>query len=751
MRPVTPLFKAMWLAVLSATIAGHVAAAEIPCPDPPIYPPTRAFVQPTRPCPGQDVRVLFATCAPCWDIVDVSQGPDGITVQTEQRPDSCIPEICLPESASVALGSFAAGHHAVLVRFVTTVVVHGDSADTAHCTFIHADTLEFDVAATCVQNTLPYVKELVIGRPSPCLSCPPQICAGESIPVLIRGQFPDDCIRLIGVELIPDASMGPLPQPPTLRIAYGVDDCIQRPCSATPVPWEARVELPPLPALAGHVYWLQVETVLRRFPCDLPPDTSVIGEAQFPFAVSPTCSTSAGACFLTSFVTAPVADSVSVFGRCDDFVGPGRPGYATFRIGSGVPLYGLEGEFVFDSRTLMVTGIETVGAAAGMRLAWQPTLDGARFVLYSEGGAHIPAATPMPSSQHLEILRIRVEQRSIEVAPPERIHLRASRLLGADAAGQGVNGCPIMFVIEPFDAYAVFCTEVTCDFNHDGSTDVRDLVRMVGCLNDSARCDLRRADCNGDGRFSLDDVFCCAHVLLGGGQPDTTGGRPDPSLRVRFGAPVEGAGTIEVPVTLDGANPVGGARLVLRYPSERFDVAAVEFPGRSSWLELHEVAGGRVVVAMLDLGSLPSTSFHHSFTLRLSLRAGQQPGGEVAVEAAEFSDPAGVALLADVGAQSVILGGGGVALGPGQPNPFGRDVRFGVTLARASDLEVSIHDLTGRLVATLHRGPAAEGGHTFQWDGRDASGSQAPDGIYFYRARAAGQILARKVILLREP
>ena len=132
MRPVAPLFRAIWLVVLSATIAGHVAAAEIPCPDPPISPPTRAFVQPPRPCPDQDVRILFATCAPCWDIVDVSQGPDGITVWTEQRPDSCIREICMPESASVALGSFAAGHHAVLVRLVTTVVVHGDSDSLIH-------------------------------------------------------------------------------------------------------------------------------------------------------------------------------------------------------------------------------------------------------------------------------------------------------------------------------------------------------------------------------------------------------------------------------------------------------------------------------------------------------------------------------------------------------------------------------------------------------------------------------------------
>jgi hypothetical protein len=747
MRPVRRFHRAPWLAVLLVAFVGPVGADELPCPDPPLYPPTRAYVQPPRPCPDQDVRVLFATCAPCWDIVDVSQGPDGITVRTEQHQVPCISaDVCLPESASVGLGSFAPGHHALVVRLITELV-RANGADTVRCTFVNLDTLEFDVTSTCAQNTLPYVKELVIGRPGPCPTCPREICAGDSIPVQIRGELPHDCFELLGVELVPSPIVGPFPEPPILRIAYGVNDCLGRPCGTAPVPWEARVQLPPLPALSGHVYWLQVETILRRFQCLPPPDTSVTGEARFPFAVSPTCSTSAGACFLTSFDPDTVADGR----RCDDFVGPGRPGYTTFRIGSGVPLDGLEGQFVFDSRSLAVTGIETVGAAVGMRLAWQGTDDGARFVLYSEGGVHIPAAPPIPSTGHLPILRVQVGLRAPDVPLPERVHMRANRLLAADTSGQGVNGCPVLFLIEPLGAYAVFCTEATCDFDRDGTTDVRDLVRMVGCLNDSARCDLHRVDCDGDGGFDLDDVLCCAHVILNDGRPDTTGGRPDPSLNVRFGAPVRDAATVAVPVTLEGANPVGGARLVLRYPGERFDVAGVEFPGRSSWLELHEVAGGRVVVGLLDLGGVPSTSFHHSFTLRLSLRAGQEPGGEVAVEAAEFSDPRGVALLADLDGQSVLLGGGGLALGPGQPNPFGRDVRFGVTLAQTGDLEVSIHDLTGRLVATLHRGVATEGGHTFLWDGRGADGARVPDGIYFYRARSAGQTLARKVILLREP
>src|SRR5262245_30729060 len=76
MRPLLPLFKATALAALLAASAAPAAGQPV-CPDPPLYPPTRAFLEPPRPCPGQEVRIRFATCAPCWDIVAVTQGAEG--------------------------------------------------------------------------------------------------------------------------------------------------------------------------------------------------------------------------------------------------------------------------------------------------------------------------------------------------------------------------------------------------------------------------------------------------------------------------------------------------------------------------------------------------------------------------------------------------------------------------------------------------------------------------------------------------
>ena len=52
---------------------------------------------------------------------------------------------------------------------------------------------------------------------------------------------------------------------------------------------------------------------------------------------------------------------------------------------------------------------------------------------------------------------------------------------------------------------------------------------------------------------------------------------------------------------------------------------------------------------------------------------------------------------------------------------------------------------------TLHRGELPAGAREFSWNGRLADGTQARDGVYFYRAVAGPETLARKLVLLRSP
>ena len=90
-----------------------------------------------------------------------------------------------------------------------------------------------------------------------------------------------------------------------------------------------------------------------------------------------------------------------------------------------------------------------------------------------------------------------------------------------------------------------------------------------------------------------------------------------------------------------------------------------------------------------------------------------------------------------------------LALSPGEPNPFAHEARFQVGLARAAAVELTVHDLSGRLIATLHRGALEAGSHPFVWNGTRAGGGVAANGIYLVRARAGGEVATRKLVLLR--
>jgi len=92
----------------------------------------------------------------------------------------------------------------------------------------------------------------------------------------------------------------------------------------------------------------------------------------------------------------------------------------------------------------------------------------------------------------------------------------------------------------------------------------------------------------------------------------------------------------------------------------------------------------------------------------------------------------------------------GVALRAG-PSPFRSTVA--VTLSnptgRALEARVTVHDLAGRLMATLFEGPAAPGLTTLRWGGRDLEGRAVASGIYRLRAEVAGIRIARRVALVR--
>lgn len=80
------------------------------------------------------------------------------------------------------------------------------------------------------------------------------------------------------------------------------------------------------------------------------------------------------------------------------------------------------------------------------------------------------------------------------------------------------------------------------------------------------------------------------------------------------------------------------------------------------------------------------------------------------------------------------------------PNP-GRDeisVSFGVH--QPQRVRIALYDATGRLISRLADRPYDTGFHSVSWDGFDAGGRSAADGIYFLRMDGASSRMTRKVV-----
>ena len=90
-------------------------------------------------------------------------------------------------------------------------------------------------------------------------------------------------------------------------------------------------------------------------------------------------------------------------------------------------------------------------------------------------------------------------------------------------------------------------------------------------------------------------------------------------------------------------------------------------------------------------------------------------------------------------------------LGQNAPNPFNAATQIRYFLARADDIELSIHNLAGQTVRVLDSGARDAGVYAVDWDGFDETGRASASGVYVYRLHAAesGLLLTKRMVLLQ--
>ncbi len=89
-------------------------------------------------------------------------------------------------------------------------------------------------------------------------------------------------------------------------------------------------------------------------------------------------------------------------------------------------------------------------------------------------------------------------------------------------------------------------------------------------------------------------------------------------------------------------------------------------------------------------------------------------------------------------------------LGQNYPNPFNPSTVIPIYMSEDAHVEITIFNVIGQEVARIFDGDLKAGNHTFEWNGLDEHGEEAPSGVYFYRATTSvGATVVHKMVLLK--
>ncbi|MBT4099032.1 MAG: T9SS type A sorting domain-containing protein, partial [Gemmatimonadetes bacterium] len=88
-------------------------------------------------------------------------------------------------------------------------------------------------------------------------------------------------------------------------------------------------------------------------------------------------------------------------------------------------------------------------------------------------------------------------------------------------------------------------------------------------------------------------------------------------------------------------------------------------------------------------------------------------------------------------------------LGRNYPNPFNAETIIPYELTEATDVTLSVFNLSGQRVVDLVQGIRPAGTYHARWDGRDDDGHHLATGTYLIRLQTGSITQTRKLLLLR--
>ena len=744
-----------WIATLFFTVAAAVASAADPPPPPPpvtvppiVLPDTLLYIH--------DIRVGRSDCATCPPIAC-----PGEPVPVEVRGE-------FPNGCFTFRGLRLAPNRGLFPLLVADIVVDTCGAGCSQAPVPFTGSAELPATGpgsfsfaiqerfrTCPDTTvvslvagrvIPYqVQQQCAGPPPPVDSLvrtfvrleivPPQPCAGDSVTLRLLTNGCPPCVDLV--------SFGK--DPATGASFAGVFDwrpnCVEFAC----IPETLSAPMGRLNAGSYHVLAPMTVHVLGTDN----PDSTIQFRLPLDFQVGPTCGGPPPLCVVREmFSTVPAH-------QCALTIAPGDTGNVPLLYSSDLPMAGVQGSMHVPPPFRFVD-LRLASDVIGAHLSWymvRGVPDGVRWVVFTDPGVSLAPGT----LQHLLDATITVDP----MAPRGYSQLMtASITLASDADGHELPLCDrATLEIIAIRLCVAAAENSACDVNHDGRLDVRDLVRLVGCLRQDLIDTTRTCvDCDSSGTFDLNDIFCCAGDILRGPGVPRDSVHSDGAVSVSFD-PIEalgGSGDLLVRVRVGGARALGAAMLRFDYPATGWRASLPVWaqsrirPVDADWYPLADVSQpGRIDVGGVRLGDSGAGEFVFEVVMTPTVVLQRDPA-ELTAVTADLAARNG-AVITPLGAlPSVVLapgatsGGNALALSPARPNPFNGSTTFAIRLPATAPVDLAVHDLAGRRIATLAHAVYGPGEHSFSWDGTGAR-----DGLYFVRLTVNGEVLSTRVAMLR--
>jgi len=222
----------------------------------------------------------------------------------------------------------------------------------------------------------------------------------------------------------------------------------------------------------------------------------------------------------------------------------------------------------------------------------------------------------------------------------------------------------------------------------------------------------------------------------GGSRPVGTGAR-----RIYLSDATEEGGATILPVTLDDAEGVLSAELVMEYDSDRMRVVDVQKGEITSGYEMaYNAEGDRIRIALA--GAYACEGRGNLARIRLEMTG---EAGELQIAEALLNE--GRIPVRIIERKPEIPRG--YSLSQNYPNPFNPQTTITYEVTKTIAVHLSIYTLTGRRIRTLVDGERRVGSHSVVWDGRDESGWDVASGVYLCWMIAGDYSEVRKMLLMK--